>query len=43
MDKQDKTRVIQKVWKNRIANQKLVTIPKTSEIKEGDFVEIKKI
>ena len=41
MVKQEK--IIQKVWKNKGANQKLVTIPKESEINEGDYVEIKKI
>ena len=41
MVKQEK--IIQKVWKNKSANQKLVTIPKESEINEGDYVEIKKI
>ena len=39
----DKKRVIQKVWKNKQANQKLVTIPKDSKINEGDYVEIKKL
>ncbi len=32
-----------KVWKNKKANQKLVTIPKHSPINEGDEVEIKKV
>lgn len=36
-------RVIMKVWKNRIKNQKLVTIPKDCDIEEGDYVEIKKV
>ncbi len=36
-------RIIKKVWKNKSNNQKLVTIPKDSEIEEGDFVEIKKV
>ncbi len=36
-------RIIMKVWKNKAKNQKLVTIPKDSNIKEGDYVEIKKI
>ena len=35
--------LIQRVWLNKKANQKLVTIPKDSEIKEKDFVLIKKI
>ena len=34
---------IKKVYKNKISKQKLVTIPKNSNIEEGDFVEIKKI
>jgi len=32
-----------KVWKNKKANQKLVTIPKHAPINEGDEVEIKKV
>ena len=32
--------IIQKVFMNRRANQKLVTIPKYCDIEEGDFVEI---
>jgi len=35
--------LIQKVWKNKGNGQKLVTIPKDSKIKEGDYVEIKKV
>ena len=42
MKKQNK-RVIMKVWKNKIRNQKLVTIPKDCNIEEGDYVEIKKV
>ena len=38
-----KKKIIMKVWKNRIGNQKLVTIPKDCDIDEGDYVEIKKI
>lgn len=34
-------KIIMRVWKNRIKNQKLVTIPKDCEIEEGDYVEIK--
>ena len=37
------TRIIMKVWKNKIKNQKLITIPKDCNIDEGDYVEIKKI
>ncbi len=32
--------IIQKVWKNKGANQKLVTIPKDSDIEEGDYVQV---
>lgn len=35
--------LIRKVWKAKKANQKLVTIPKENEIKEGDYVRINKI
>lgn len=38
-----KQKIIMKVWKNKIRNQKLITIPKECDIKEGDYVEIKKI
>ena len=33
-------RIIKKVWVNKANNQKLVTIPKDSDIKEGDYVSI---
>lgn len=36
-------KVIRKVWLHKGPNQKLVTIPKDCNIKEGDYVEIKKI
>ena len=32
-----------KVWKNKGNNQKLVTIPKDSDVEEGDSVWIEKI
>lgn len=35
--------IIQKVWLRKKSNQKLVTIPSKSEIKEGDYVKIKKV
>ena len=35
--------IIQKVWKIKANGQKLVTIPKKSDIKEGDYVRIIKI
>jgi hypothetical protein len=38
-----KGRIIVKVWKNNGNNQKLVTIPKDCDIKDGDYVEVKKI
>ena len=36
-------KVIMKVWKNKIKNQKLITIQKDSNIHEGDYVEVIKI
>lgn len=37
-------RIICKVWKNKKADQKLVTIPKErKDILEGDYIEVKKI
>lgn len=36
-------KIIMKVWKNRFNKQKLVTIPKDCNIKEEDYVEIKKV
>jgi len=36
-------KIIMKVWKNKKINQKLITIPKRCEIKEGDYVEIIKV
>ena len=36
-------RIIKKVWVNKSNQQKLVTIPKDSDIQEGDYVEIKKV
>ena len=32
-----------KVWKNKLKNQKLITIPKECDIQEGDYVEIIKV
>lgn len=40
MSKEEK--IIMKVWKNKIKNQKLITIPKDCDIQEGDYVEVKK-
>jgi len=34
-------KIIKKVWRNKGNGQKLITIPKISNIKEGDYVEIK--
>jgi hypothetical protein len=36
-------KIVMKVWKNKAINQKLITVPKDCDIKEGDYVEIKKI
>ena len=36
-------RVIRKVMKNKINEQKFVTIPKNCEIQENDYVELRKI
>lgn len=36
-------RIIKKVWVNKANSQKLVTIPKDSDIQEGDYIEIKKV
>jgi len=41
MKKQE--RVIRKVWLHKATGQKIVTIPKDSKIKDGDYVEIKKV
>lgn len=35
--------IIQKVYENKISKQKLVSIPKDSEIKKGDYVFIEKV
>jgi len=35
--------IIQKVWENKKNKQRLVTIPAKSKIKNGDYVEIKKV
>ncbi len=35
--------IIKRVWKNKGNDQKLVTIPKDSDIKEGDYIQIKKV
>lgn len=35
--------IIRQVWKNNKNNQKLVSIPNKCEIKEGDYVSIKKV
>ena len=36
-------KIIMKVWKNKLQNQKLLTVPKDCDIQEGDYVELKKI
>jgi very-short-patch-repair endonuclease len=43
IDKKEKEVIIQRVWKNDKANQKLVTIPKDSNISDDDFVFVQKI
>jgi hypothetical protein len=35
-------RMKRKVWKNKANGQKLVTIPKDSDIEKGDYVWIEK-
>ena len=35
-------RMKRKVWKNKSNGQKLVTIPKDSDIQDGDYVWIEK-
>jgi len=35
-------RMKRKVWKNKGNNQKLVTIPKDSDVEAGDYVWIEK-
>ena len=35
--------IIRKVWKRKNPGQLMVTIPSESGIKEGDYVEIRKI
>ncbi len=36
-------RVIVKVWKNKGANQKLITVPKDCDIEAGDYIQLIKI
>ena len=36
-------KIIKKVWVNKKNKQKLITIPKSSKIKAGDYVEVKKV
>lgn len=38
-----KTKIIRRVYENKSNKQKLVTIPKHSDIKTNDFVSIKKV
>jgi len=35
--------LIRKVWRNKYNGQKAVTIPKSSDIVNGDYVEVRKI
>ena len=36
-------RIIRKVWKNKQTNQLLITIPNKEGVKEGDYIEVKKV
>lgn len=36
----EQKKIIRRVWKNKGNNQKLVTIPKDSNIEDGDYVEV---
>ena len=36
-------KIIKQVYENKKSKQKLVTIPKKSDIEEGDYVEVKKV
>lgn len=36
-------RVIMKVWRNKANKQNLITVPRDSDIHEGDYVEILKV
>ena len=35
--------IIRKVWRNKRTRQNLITIPKDSDIEEGDYVEVRKM
>jgi len=35
--------IVKKVWENKTNGQKLVTIPKESDIDPGDYVKIDKV
>lgn len=35
--------IVRKVWKNRSNDQLLITIPKDSDIQEGDYVKVSKV
>jgi len=37
------TKIFAKVWEAKKNKQKLVTIPKNCDIKEGDYVSIEKV
>jgi len=36
-------KIIRKVWRNEGTQQLLITIPKGSDIKKGDYVKIEKV
>ena len=35
--------IVRKVWKNQSNNQLLITIPKDSDIQDGDYVKVGKV
>lgn len=35
--------IVKKVWENQANGQKLLTIPKESDIESGDYVKIEKV
>lgn len=42
MKKKDEL-IIMKVWKSKLKNQKMITIPKDCDIQDGDYVKVEKI
>lgn len=35
--------IVRRVWRNKANGQLLVTVPKDSEIEEGDYVKLTKV